>query len=444
MANCKIVVLMVFITVLITSCTRQELSDRQIQFNVALQDQDNRQVLLNAVRASKRYPMYFTQTGTISSSGIADQSSIGLTLPFGVHNGQYSVAPNLKLQEGLLIASNGLDTQEFFQGFLAPAKLSLVNYYLSYGWPQDLILYSFIREIDLTGEQVDEIKADVGKQCGKGVALLDCVNLPNKQLLGDHDSDNPLQCERAAVDVFERSSETRPSTAGVTRIINSPSDPCRFLEFQYIVALLDKLNIHTHEVVSKSTHDDGNTTTFTVGSVPVKMNSSSKETEYNLKIDDELNCAVSTTAATDTLHVAPSETTASPGCDSNGLPRVIVRSPEAIIFYMGELITAEEGRKASNGWGGRQQFTPMVNISSSDVPDIQPLFIVRSGNPGAESAAVQVMLDEHLNDNNYYIPRSDGEAGQSMHLVSLVEQLLALQKKGSQLPTIPTVQVIGQ
>jgi hypothetical protein len=151
----------------IAACTKYELDDRLLEFNSALLDNDNRQLLLNAVRSSKRYPVMFTAVGSVNSSGVFDGSTLGLTIPFGpINKSSFSANPSLKFQEGLTVATAPLDTQEFFEGFMGEVPLSLVAYYLANGWPPELVYYTFIREIDLSKVVVKELQAETGCKDG--------------------------------------------------------------------------------------------------------------------------------------------------------------------------------------------------------------------------------------------------------------------------------------
>jgi hypothetical protein len=50
------------------SCTRVELVNKADAYDAAIWDSNNRQILLNAVRASQRVPMSFVALGEVSAS----------------------------------------------------------------------------------------------------------------------------------------------------------------------------------------------------------------------------------------------------------------------------------------------------------------------------------------------------------------------------------------
>src|SRR5258707_4438602 len=78
----------------LVGCTTYELNDRQLAYNDALQDAQNRQVLLNVVRASYALPLFFTATGQITSTGTFDGTTLAATIPFGAAaKPSYSLTP---------------------------------------------------------------------------------------------------------------------------------------------------------------------------------------------------------------------------------------------------------------------------------------------------------------------------------------------------------------
>lgn len=135
---------LIVIAAALSACTSYQLSDRSVNFNAALQDLDNRQVLLNAVRSSKNYPTYFTSITQVNSTGELDGSQLNLTLPFGpLGQNNYSAGPMFKVSTGLTVSTNPLDTQDFYEGYMAYVKLSLMQTYFYSGWNYPLLYDAF-------------------------------------------------------------------------------------------------------------------------------------------------------------------------------------------------------------------------------------------------------------------------------------------------------------
>lgn len=247
---------------LVAACSKYELSDRQLAFNDALQDADNRQILLNALRASRRYPLFFTAVGQISSTGVLDGSSISVNIPFGVPHGNiYTVNPDLRVQEGLTIATSPLNTQEFFRGFLAPVDPVLFAYYLDNGWNDELIYYAFIREIGLPEAILNRIKKKIFATCLKPKSdppgILECIDLPNPELLQRPNID---KCSGFTI---RRNADGDPVDLQIPQykfangtideiqpyiFRNQPTDACELLLFEYIVEQLRFLYLRGQEI----------------------------------------------------------------------------------------------------------------------------------------------------------------------------------------------------
>jgi hypothetical protein len=108
--------------------------------------------------------------------------------------------------------------------------------------------------------------------------------------------------------------------------------------------------------------------------------------------------------------------------------RVVLRSPQSVLYYMGELIRP----------GGEAALIRARHSAQSE--ESRRLFVVREGGrcPRAE---VRVEYEGAA----YEIPRGEGEceAGRSMQVLAFAGQLLALQQSATDLPA-GTLRVVGQ
>jgi hypothetical protein len=109
------------------------------------------------------------------------------------------------------------------------------------------------------------------------------------------------------------------------------------------------------------------------------------------------------------------------------------RSPEAMLYYLGELARVQS-RKVDS-------YVPKIAYRDADdgSANTVPLFVLNRGKSVGSENAAAVEYD----GDTYAIPAGD-EGGQSMHALSLVNQLIDLQKKATDLPTTNTVRIIGQ
>jgi hypothetical protein len=107
-------------------------------------------------------------------------------------------------------------------------------------------------------------------------------------------------------------------------------------------------------------------------------------------------------------------------------PKIFIRSPEAVLFFLGEIAREElEGRSPPQALDSEGQKLP--------------LFVVRHSSTQPLGAALSVEYEGEW----YYIP-SGPEGGRSMHVLSLVNQILSLHKSRPELPSTSAVTVVGR
>ena len=107
-------------------------------------------------------------------------------------------------------------------------------------------------------------------------------------------------------------------------------------------------------------------------------------------------------------------------------PKIFIRSPEAVLFFLGEIAREElEGKSPPQA----------LDSGTGKVP----LFVVRRSSTAPLDAALSVEYEGEW----YYIP-SGAEGGRSMHVLSLVNQILSLHKSRPELPSTSAVTVVGR
>jgi hypothetical protein len=144
-------------------------SGRAVEYNLQAEQAQEQALLLNIVRASMRRPMQFTSlqsiTGTASASANASVTGAAtqqfpLLSVFNILPGNANTAISRIATEGggaTASVSGGptfvvpvLDTQEFYQGILAPIPLQVVDYYLQQGYPPEVLFNVFVQKIEIT------------------------------------------------------------------------------------------------------------------------------------------------------------------------------------------------------------------------------------------------------------------------------------------------------
>ena len=143
----------------LSACAEVIIADRTVSINKAIEQANNRLLLLNAVRASERHPLYFAK---IQSVNVSDplQGAIGLTVPFGRNNqSAFSLAPGISgVKSGLSYTYQPLDDPKFIAAVNKQISLATFRRLVQQGWPKGLIFHVLVRKISLTPTSRDNIK----------------------------------------------------------------------------------------------------------------------------------------------------------------------------------------------------------------------------------------------------------------------------------------------
>lgn len=148
-------------------------ADRAVDYNLQAEKTQQQNLLLNIIRASLRRPMQFTGltsiTGTASASGtlgggygnthqtpvaqdlganipatlgsISNQAIGRIVTGTGTASGTMSGGPTFTVPV--------LDTQEFYQGILAPVSHQIIDYYVKQGYPPQILFDLFVASVDV-------------------------------------------------------------------------------------------------------------------------------------------------------------------------------------------------------------------------------------------------------------------------------------------------------
>ncbi|NQT01466.1 MAG: hypothetical protein HQ580_05560, partial [Planctomycetes bacterium] len=117
---------------------------------------------------------------------------------------------------------------------------------------------------------------------------------------------------------------------------------------------------------------------------------------------------------------------------------VYLRSPEAILYYLGEILRAENSTEDLN-----DPNIPKIDVSHDrSGASLARLFYAREATDNDIAPCVSVDYE----GTKYVIPGDPDGYGtdRSMHVLSLVSQLIGLQKKSEEVPSTGVVSVIGR
>ena len=524
----------------LAGCAQFEIADRSVEYNLAIETASNRMLLLNAVRASKRYPMHFTAITDVNMSSPVS-GSLGFNIPFGGDaKNTFTITPSTTASSGIKTSLGVLNKQELFRGITTPIKGETFHFYLLQGWPRELLFYMFIRKIDLKSKQThDDIIGASDRRCDKEEDKKNpdelCDFAPFEETLGMVCKDPIAQFDK----------DNGPYT-------NQPGNPCKFMRFQ---DLIRRLRILDFDVVRKTSTKDviektvtkvsegpqGKTKVtktevvkkgFVTYSLIYKADFATFEPDIQLKLSridfsenimfselpggarlsagtpkgggrwilksDELKklenglrvtqpsysakafkLAYSGKTKDDKLVKGTIEMTvkmtvrmtvkktesvmeeteelvklsaiqeAPPAAETvrpvpvAPPPEVFLRSPEAMIFYMGGLLEVQNRPlkkvvKVTEDNLRDIAYTPQITLGSGPKRKKVNLFRVIKG----EIAGAAAVTVSHEGDT-YHIPRVKKERGRSMHVLSLVSQIFALHRSSKELPSTSTIRVIS-
>ncbi|MBI3797142.1 MAG: hypothetical protein HY268_09275 [Deltaproteobacteria bacterium] len=368
-------------------------------------------LLLNILRAMARQPRYFTALTQIRGS-LTSEVRVGFNIPF-VHGGDnpFWVAP-----EGLLSSSPSfdvaiLDSEKFMRGIMRPIGGELFKYYWEQGWPRDLLLYLLVDKIrfvdsnnNLVGEfvnsphhskneELDKFKAVTETIfCAKPIASLETYK-PFGPKFKKLDPSAMLDAKREGLEIgFENGCYQFMQPRTTIKLECSHSDKDCFGSLR--------------QLLGTSSEDAKIQFVFEEAATSEKNRGAAAREAIE-------GCSLAKEAEARTATV-------------EGI--VLLRSPEAVLYYLGEIARAEQ-RNAD--WS-----PPQLHDSTDCGPPSHPLFVVKPGK--AQDAEVSV----DFNGQNYYIP-ADAAGDRSMHCLWILTELFGLHKSFDELPTTQAVVLSG-
>ncbi len=429
-------------------------------------------LLLNIVRASKAYPMYFTTFSDMKGNLTWTVGTGNIAIPFATVEGKaqsgsagvYSVAPNGSLSSNPIYSVALSNTKDFLQGMFTPVTPDVLYSYWQQGWPRELLLYLFVGrieheinnpEIKLDDDpdnraifenfrkEVHDIawreekdtcefvsntpEDDIGPEID--AKLLSTANLKNLvkaqeaklklekkeegknyQLTAPQEDEYFLKCPCKANDANRRKyqlysfASTKPkgdekSVGGKVKVTIDPI---------------------THKTMLTITVDTGPTDTgpFEVSAETKFAGGYDYESINDVKNDDSVIVGFT---GKDTKKVATSV--------SKSTRVMLLRSPEAMLYYLGEIMRFR-------AFTGESPFTMAYPYPSQCKERPIELFTARQLAYRSEKDSPVVVNHEGL---AYIIPRPVPDqqcpiTDESMHVLSLMSLLIAKQQSASQLP----------
>lgn len=371
---------------------KERVASTTTDYNLVVEKVQNEMLLLNVVRASKRHPMYFTGFNLLRGSLSYSFQTGDITIPFGKIgaglDGAYSIAPSVRYSTNPSFDLVVWDTKEFTSGIMTPVSIDTVYYYLDkLGWPKEMLLHLLVERLEMykndtivaTFENDPESREKFEAFQAKLRELLKCKFVGRER-------DEPIGPRLAAKDM-----------ADLQRLIE----------------------VHKAGLALKRVAE-GNGEWYQLSST---------------KTDYFYTCGADSTPEAGTFSVADTTRNDLPDNNDKQGYRIFFRSPEGVLYYLGEILRAEV----------EKGYVPMIEICESR-PHV-PLFVVNKSNGTADASVVTVDYE----GAKYYIP-ADPATGpdnscsgdRSMHVLTFVSQLIAGQKAGMNVPVTGAVTTVGQ
>jgi hypothetical protein len=557
-------------------------------FNLQIEEAQNKNLLINVWRAKKRYPLYLTDTSKVTGS-LTNTYVLGLSVPFN-KPATGTVSPSATFTQNPTFDVNVLNTEDFMRGFLTPVAPAIFAYYLRQGWSPELLIHLMVREISVVGSPGIDAKGATttipyyfnvnGKLAERlnnypdpsiksqdeleeftrwarylaGFQLKTCQNNLLKGILTSDFSalDSATKALTAGLNIIPNdmkkptpsaalNTSASPSTAGTSKtetsatVVETPNkrsskvtqsfkgngtstpistakeDVSEFskedapkqsynavVPFDILVdnpknqaGVLDickqssnRLAIHLNVTVSASPADNQPSTAqssdaytadqLTLGSkVPRIDTGISRPEDKEASIQAVLNVAESDSGGKPVMSAIAGK----PDLSRRIILKLTLRSPEAILYYLGELARLEEYHSFTQRVCINNYFQPVfVAYSQKDSPtkcggslvvtdsEDKDVFIPPSCDPNNDRESTcrrdpcgqddvvpmatkdKVLMFEPTSQPKIFPLPSNLEcnSGRSMHSLNLLSQLIALQKSAKDFPATPTVRVIGQ
>jgi hypothetical protein len=398
----------------LASCTfAKPLAQDALSFNKSLAVAANRQLLLNALRASRKHAMFFTAVPQVTQ---VRESSLTASMPVPLDK---DFADAYKLTTGLATSAKPamtigvLDGERFMRGIMTPVKMELFRYYWEEGWNKETLLLLFVRRVDV-------VTRDDG--------VPDAVH---EASLSERDWEQTGRY--AAYDAFHdflmrwTGPEVQLRTVSSRRAVSPPLTRKEIASYPDLLANLAGFRGGYDLVPVEGAENAERVRAGSDDARYVLMRGSER---YAFRGGPGAEATVRGVAeGADAPRVPPPAPAPGEG-PAAAPPRepayvLYLRSPEAVLYHLGQIIRATDRH-----------------------PEFRVPLHTRGGIPLFRAVQAPVSacgeLEADYDGCHYVIPADPAESGESMHVLSLVAQLIALQKSAEEMPSGGVLQVISR
>lgn len=402
----------------LAACSFDErIADHAIKYNKTVEEANNSLLLLNILRARDRRPMHFTAFSQLRGKlTLKSTGSLGLAIPFGGDaSNTFPLTPKLELSQtsspsfDLAI----LNSKEFTSGILSPIEKSIFKFYLEQRWPAEVLLYLFIHKIDQSGFEPTPINSP------PPVKPRDAEDVKKEAQFRNFQT-----WIKMVRDDIRFGTKTTGRAIGPKLPLTEPSVLEHLVEAEMaglrLVAIPKKKPSHYRlcKIVSKPVLCVGECSK----SDPEETCRKENEPD-NTQMETESGASEEPPAYQD-----DSETEAQAMVLQDGkiLGKVHLRSVQAILYYIGEVLRYQD--KAGK---------PMLIDDGKNV-----LFDLTTDEDRKDTPIISV----NYNNQTYYVAKireEEGKGTRTKTVLALILQLMGLHKESKELPTTTAVETVG-
>ncbi|MCX5848578.1 MAG: hypothetical protein NTW65_03935 [Deltaproteobacteria bacterium] len=392
----------IIIIFLLSGCAMSQkarLADSSTDYNLVVEKAQNEMLLLNIVRASKRHPMHFTALTQVRGSLEYNFQTGGISIPFGKIgdglNGSYSVAPSISYSTKPSFDLAVLDNEKFMRGIMNPVSVDMFYYYWQQGWPKEMLMLLFVEKIepsDKSSEAFDNNPLDKDK----------IKNFQNEV--------------REIIKCYQLELDETPELFGPSLSAETAKDMKLLIEAQKNGLIIDRDKVNGYQFKKEK-----------------------KNYSFKCKDANKTDCKDRGSSPKDSAssEIGFKSSGSSPKDSASSKKVIHLRSPEGILYYLGEIVRAQTEPKLK----------PITIDENNDCKE-NNLFVIDKSSTYYVGKSYSIAID--YEGIKYGIPQNSVADSnnkcpdRSMQALSLISQLIGLNKSVEQMPVTRTVNVIGR
>ncbi len=446
---------------------RETIISTAFDYNLAFERSQNEMMLLNVLRGTYRRPMFFTSINAMrgSMSSTIGTGNVSLQMGPGASN-IYTANPSLSYQSSPSFDVTVLDSKSFWLGITKPVPLLTLRYYLEQGWPQDMVLHMFIRKIEISDPNdvtrvtsIENYPSDSGEMTKFRDKLNELFACVARGKYDNSDKTGPWTCrfriEPDNSDVigvpfgpdnmkdFDKMANVDKASLKIEQIKDCPGNFYHLVPKQRNYNLLkwdgesskpdcpkisEKTDTQTVEntTITKETGPEGKRTVE-----KTKITSTKQVPQSAHSMAEAERASAEKIKSAEILRASCVGLESSSSC----LTRIYLRSPAAMLYYLGEVARAYI--RPDKGAPRKIEVQYCKNRAEE-----APLFFLRKATDQDSDSIVSVTYD----NQRYVVPKDEGEYCSrplTMETMTLLLQLFAQQKEGSEGPVTGAVTVVG-